>query len=114
MSSTGSKAIQIVALVVGLILVVVGVRQCTNKSDPVSTAPGTTSRPTVVEETTSIRDAAETMVAGHFRHLPVVNAFAERAKQAGVEECYFDRGGFLFHGKIKALAEAAREGGLKF
>jgi large subunit ribosomal protein L18 len=36
---------------------------------------------------------------------------AERAKKAGVEECYFDRGGFLFHGKIKALADAAREGG---
>ncbi|MES2844817.1 MAG: 50S ribosomal protein L18 [Pseudomonadota bacterium] len=41
-------------------------------------------------------------------------AIADRAKKAGVEECYFDRGGFLFHGKIKALAEAAREGGLKF
>ncbi|MEH7828916.1 50S ribosomal protein L18 [Gemmobacter denitrificans] len=39
---------------------------------------------------------------------------AERAKAAGVEVCYFDRGGFLFHGKIKALADAAREGGLKF
>lgn len=39
---------------------------------------------------------------------------AERAKEAGVEECYFDRGGFLFHGKVKALADAAREGGLKF
>jgi large subunit ribosomal protein L18 len=39
---------------------------------------------------------------------------AERAKLAGVEEVYFDRGGFLFHGKVKALAEAAREGGLKF
>ncbi len=39
---------------------------------------------------------------------------SERAKKAGVEECYFDRGGFLFHGKIKALADAAREGGLKF
>ncbi|WP_372840018.1 50S ribosomal protein L18 [Phaeovulum sp.] len=39
---------------------------------------------------------------------------AERAKKAGVETCYFDRGGFLFHGKIKALADAAREGGLKF
>jgi len=39
---------------------------------------------------------------------------AERAKAAGVEECYFDRGGFLFHGKIAALAAAAREGGLKF
>ena len=41
-------------------------------------------------------------------------AIAERAKKAGVETCYFDRGGFLFHGRIKALAEAAREGGLKF
>jgi large subunit ribosomal protein L18 len=41
-------------------------------------------------------------------------AIAERAKAAGVEEVYFDRGGFLFHGRVKALAEAAREGGLKF
>ena len=41
-------------------------------------------------------------------------AIAERAKKAKVSDCYFDRGGFLFHGKVKALAEAAREGGLKF
>ncbi len=41
-------------------------------------------------------------------------AIADRAKKAGVEEVYFDRGGFLFHGKVKALADAAREGGLKF
>ena len=41
-------------------------------------------------------------------------AIAERAKKAGIEECYFDRGGFLFHGRVKALADAAREGGLKF
>ncbi|WP_294926019.1 50S ribosomal protein L18 [uncultured Paracoccus sp.] len=41
-------------------------------------------------------------------------AIAERAKKAGVEDVVFDRGGFLFHGKIKALADAAREGGLKF
>ena len=39
---------------------------------------------------------------------------AARAKAAGVEEVYLDRGGYLFHGKIKALADAAREGGLKF
>lgn len=38
---------------------------------------------------------------------------AERAKAAGVTEAYFDRGGFLFHGKVKALADAAREAGLK-
>lgn len=40
-------------------------------------------------------------------------AIAERAKAKGVEEAYFDRGGFLYHGKVKALADAAREGGLK-
>ena len=40
-------------------------------------------------------------------------AVAERAKKAGVEEAYFDRGGFLYHGTIKALADAARENGLK-
>ena len=44
----------------------------------------------------------------------VGKAIAERAKQAGVEAVVFDRGGYLFHGRIKALADAAREGGLKF
>ena len=39
---------------------------------------------------------------------------AERAKAAGVETCVFDRGGYQFHGKVKALAEGARESGLKF
>lgn len=43
----------------------------------------------------------------------VGTAIAERAKAAGVEEAYFDRGGFLFHGKVKAIADAAREAGLK-
>lgn len=44
----------------------------------------------------------------------VGQTIAERAKKAGVEECYFDRGGFLYHGTVKALADAARDGGLKF
>ena len=44
----------------------------------------------------------------------VGSVIAERARKAGVEEVLFDRGGHLFHGKVKALADAAREGGLKF
>jgi large subunit ribosomal protein L18 len=44
----------------------------------------------------------------------VGRAIADRAKQAGVTEIVFDRNGFRYHGRIKALADAAREGGLKF
>ena len=44
----------------------------------------------------------------------VGKAVAERAKAAGVSRVVFDRGGFLFHGRVKALADAAREGGLEF
>ena len=39
---------------------------------------------------------------------------AERAKAKGIETVVFDRGGYLYHGRVKALAEGAREGGLKF
>jgi len=50
------------------------------------------------------RDAAEA----------VGKLLAERAKAAGVSTVVFDRGGYLFHGRVKALADAAREGGLDF
>jgi large subunit ribosomal protein L18 len=39
---------------------------------------------------------------------------AARAKEAGVETCVFDRGGYQYHGRVQALAEGAREGGLSF
>ncbi len=48
------------------------------------------------------------------RPAKVGTLLAERAKAAGVETVVFDRGGYLYHGRVKALADAARDGGLKF
>jgi large subunit ribosomal protein L18 len=44
----------------------------------------------------------------------VGKTLADAAKKAGIETVIFDRGGYLYHGRVKALADAAREGGLKF
>jgi len=44
----------------------------------------------------------------------VGKALGQAAKKAGIERCVFDRGGYLYHGRVKALAEGAREEGLKF
>ena len=57
-----------------------------------------------------------------FAATPVVSSFAkkvgamvaERAKAKGIEEVVFDRGGYVYHGRVAALAEGAREAGLKF
>ena len=46
--------------------------------------------------------------------LAVGKLLAERASKAGVKDVVFDRGGYLYHGRVKALADGAREGGLKF
>ena len=46
--------------------------------------------------------------------IAVGKLIAERASKAGITEVVFDRGGYIFHGRVKALADAAREGGLSF
>ena len=65
--------------------------------------------------------AAATWTEGDVRDLQsmeqakrVGELIAERAKAAGVEAAVFDRGGYRYHGRVKALAEGAREGGLRF
>lgn len=57
----------------------------------------------------SLKTGADTSAAA-----AVGKLVAERAIKAGVTDVVFDRGSFLYHGRVKALAEAAREGGLKF
>src|SRR5438309_4311939 len=59
-----------------------------------------------VELKTGKSDAAAAAAVG--------KAIADKAKQAGVASAVFDRGGFLYHGRVKALADAARESGLEF
>jgi large subunit ribosomal protein L18 len=57
------------------------------------------------------KDKAGANLAGAKR---VGQLVAERAKQKGIARVVFDRGGYIYHGKVKALADAAREGGLEF
>ena len=60
--------------------------------------------------------AAQRLWADHWAEqaAAVGKALAESAKKAGIEACVFDRAGYLYHGRVKALAEGAREGGLQF
>ena len=57
----------------------------------------------------SLKTGADTAAAAAIGKL-----LAERAREKGIVEVVFDRGGYLYHGRVKALAEAAREGGLNF
>jgi large subunit ribosomal protein L18 len=72
-------------------------------------------------------DAGKTLAASSWLDLPksfkggkteqaseVGKRLAEAAKKAGIESVVFDRGGYLYHGRVKALADGAREGGLQF
>ena len=69
---------------------------------------------TVAAASSLEKDARATTGATIDAAMAVGKTVAERAKAAGVTHVVFDRGGFLFHGRVKALAEGAREGGLEF
>jgi len=69
---------------------------------------------TVAAASTLEKDVRDTTGATKDAATEVGKRLAERAKAAGVSRVVFDRGGFLFHGRVKALADGAREGGLEF
>jgi large subunit ribosomal protein L18 len=69
---------------------------------------------TVAAASTAEKDLRKTTGASVAAAGVVGKLVAERAKAKGVSAVVFDRGGFLFHGRVKALAEAARAGGLEF
>ena len=69
---------------------------------------------TLASASTLEKDARGTSGANVAAAADVGKRIAEAAKAAGVTRVVFDRGGFLFHGRVKALADAAREGGLEF
>ena len=63
----------------------------------------------------SVEDAAKLPHGGNIEASKVIGKLlAERAKKAGVSQVVFDRGGYLYHGRVAALADAAREAGLVF
>ncbi len=77
----------------------------------------------VIDDTAGVTIAAASTLDGELKGsaggntaaaTAVGKLVAERAKKAGIEEVIFDRGGYLFHGRVKALADGAREAGLKF
>ena len=69
---------------------------------------------TLVAASTLEKDVRDTTGATKAAAGDVGKRIAERAKAAGVSKVVFDRGGFLYHGRVRALAEAARDGGLEF
>lgn len=62
----------------------------------------------------SLKDKGAHGASGLEQAKLVGKALAEKAKSAGIERVVFDRNGYLYHGRVKALADAAREGGLNF
>jgi large subunit ribosomal protein L18 len=62
----------------------------------------------------AVRERAGEGATKAVRAKAVGEVIAERAREAGIDAVLFDRGGFLYHGRVKAVADGAREGGLKF
>ena len=69
---------------------------------------------TLVSASTRDKDVSLSATGNADAAKAVGEALAKRAKEKGIEQVVFDRGGFLYHGRIKALADAAREAGLQF
>jgi large subunit ribosomal protein L18 len=69
---------------------------------------------TLASASTLEKEVRDTTGATKMAATEVGKRLAERARAAGVTAVVFDRGGFLFHGRVKALADGAREGGLEF
>jgi ribosomal protein L18, bacterial type len=69
---------------------------------------------TTLVAASSLEKATEAEGDKSERAKKVGQSLAEKAKAAGIESCSFDRGGYRYHGRVKSLAEGAREGGLKF
>lgn len=69
---------------------------------------------TVVSASSREKVFAEKKITKSEMAKEVGKLLAEKAKEAGVEKVVFDRNGYLYHGRVKSLAEGAREGGLKF
>ncbi len=70
---------------------------------------------TIAAASTVAKKGADKVVGGNIEAAKTVGKLiAERAQAAGIKKVVFDRGGYLYHGRIKALADAAREAGLEF
>ncbi len=71
---------------------------------------------TIVAASSLDTNLRETLAKGSDKNAAAIvgKAIAERAIEAGVKNVVFDRGGYIFHGRVKALADAAREAGLNF
>jgi large subunit ribosomal protein L18 len=69
---------------------------------------------TLAAASSQLKDVAGKKATKKEKAAMVGKILAEKAKSAGIETVVFDRNGFLYHGRIKSLADGAREGGLKF